>query len=136
KGEDGALHPADEDSEGHLKRFKRGAIFEAEVTMKRNGKHHRLGMLMLRMVFDNQSRIGDFESFLIEVKILTGCVDIHIAQGGAVYYIPRSINFQAMDELAFSKWKDQAMTAVFEHFIPGMPKAEQDRVINNLLARL
>lgn len=136
KGKDGALHAGDEESEAHFARFKIGDVFEASVTKKRNGKHHRLGMALLRLVFSSQERISDFESFLIEVKILTGCVDVHIAQGGEVFYLVKSIAFDKMDELAFSAWKESALTAVFEHFIPLMSKADQDRVINNLLARM
>lgn len=136
KGLDGYLSPADDDSAEHFRRFKIGDVFEAKVVRKRNGLHHRLGMKLLRIVFDSQDRYSNFEKFLTEVKILTGYVDTHISQSGEIYYVVKSIAFDKMDELAFSKWKEEALTAVFEHFIPSMPKAEQDRVINNLLARM
>ena len=136
KALDGYLAPADADAEAHFKRFKVGDVFEAKVTKKRNGLHHRLGMKMLRLVFDSQEKYSNFERFLIEVKILTGYVDTHISMDGQVYYTVKSINFEKMDELAFAKWKDEALTAVFERFIPEMSRSEQDRVINSLLARM
>lgn len=136
KGLDGYLSAADDDSEEHFKSFKVGDVFEAKVTRKRNGLHHRLGLKLLRIVFDSQEKYSNFESFLNEVKILTGYVDTHISIDGQVSYVVKSIAFDKMDEVAFKKWKSEALTAVFAHFIPGMPVAEQDRVINNLLARM
>lgn len=136
KSQDSQLQAADPEAEEYLQRFKVGTDFEAEVKFKRNGKHHRKGMAALRWVFDNQDRYTCFESFLITVKILTGYVDVHIMPGGEVYKVPRSINFDSMDELEFGKWKNEALTAVFEHFIPRMPKSEQDRVINHLIGFL
>lgn len=133
KGPDGHLHAADQQAEEYLKRFKVGDDFEAEVKFKRNGKHHRKGMAALQFVFDNQSRYSNFESFLIEVKILTGYVETHIGEGGQVYYVPKSIAFDSMDELEFGKWKSEALTAVFERFIPQMPKEEQQRVIDHMI---
>lgn len=136
KGPDGALHPSSDKEKEYLKRCKAGDVFVAEVKKKRNGRHHRLGMAMLQEVFNNQDRYDNFESFLNEVKILTGHVHTHISEDGQVYYIPKSINFAAMDELEFGEWKSEALTAVFNHFIPGMSQLDQDRVINNLLARM
>jgi hypothetical protein len=136
KGLDGYLLPGDHDSEQHFKKFKVGDVFEAKVVRKRNGLHHRLGMAILRLVFDSQERYTVFEQFMIEVKILTGYVDTHISTDGVMYKIPRSIAFDRMDELAFAQWKEDAITVLFEHFIPGMPRSEQDRVIRNLLARM
>lgn len=136
KGKDGALHPSGEEDENYLKRFKIGDVFKAEVKMKRNGKHHRLGMAMLQEVFRNQDRYDSFDSFMIEVKILTGYVDAHISCDGQIYYSVKSISFEAMDELEFGRWKNEALNAVFSHFIPGMAEEEQEKVINNLLARI
>lgn len=136
KGPDGNLHPSSEEDESYLKKFKIGDVFKAEVRMKRNGKHHRLGMAMLQEVFRNQDRYDNFESFMIEVKILTGHVDTHISADGQIYYSVKSIAFDKMDELEFSQWKNDALNAVFRHFIPVMSEREQERVINNLLARI
>lgn len=136
KGVDGALYPSSEQEEEYLQRFKAGEVFLVNATMKRNGKHHRLGMAMLQEVFRNQDRYTNFEAFLTEVKILTGCAETHISLDGSVFYKVGSIAFDRMDELEFGKWKSEALTAVFEHFIPGMTQKDQDRVINNLLARM
>lgn len=136
KGLDGHLHASNEEAEAYLKRWKIGADFEVEVKMKRNGAHHRKGMAALQWVFDNQGTYHTFDSFLIAVKILTGYVDTHITPDGEVYRVPRSIDFSSMEELDFTRWKNDALTVVFEHFIPTMPKSEQDRVINHLIGFL
>lgn len=134
KDENGLLHPSAEADAEYLKRFKAGAHFKASVTMKRNGKHHRLGMALLQAVFDNQDKYLCFEHFLTEVKLLTGYVTTHISSNGDVYYIPKSIAFESMDELAFGKWKNEALSAVMQHFIPDMSPADQENLINYILA--
>lgn len=136
KCENGALYPSDEQAEAYIKRFKIGSDFAAEIKMKRNGKHHRLGMSMLQLVFQNQDRHDCFDAFMIEVKILTGYVDTHLSSDGAVYYLVKSIAFDKMDELAFGRWKNDALSVVFNRFIPDMSEADQERVINNLIARM
>ena len=135
KDTNGNLCPSSDEDAEYLKRFRPGDIFSADVTMKRNGKHHRLGMALLRFVFDNQDRYTNFESFLTEVKILTGHVETHISSDGQVFYKVKSIAFDTMDELAFSQWKKEALREVFEHFIPLMGPSDQVRVINNLIAQ-
>lgn len=136
KGPDGNLHPANEEDEEYLKRFKIGNVFKAVITMKRNGKHHRLGMALLQEVFRNQDRYDTFDAFMNEVKILTGYVDTHISLDGTISFRTKSIAFDSMDELEFSRWKNDALTVVFSRFIPGMATEDQERVINNLIARM
>lgn len=136
KGLDGHLHASMPETEEYLRQWKVGADFEVEIKMKRNGGHHRKGMGALRYVFDNQDRITCWESFLIDVKIATGHVDTHISADGVVYFIPRSIDFARMDELEFTRWKNDALTVVFERFIPTMAASEQQRVIDHLIGFL
>lgn len=136
KAEDGSLHPSSDVEREHLKRFRAGEVFLAKVTMKRNGRHHRLGMALLHEVFNNQDRHDIFENFLTEVKILTGHVETFVSSTGQIFYKVRSIDFTSMDEMEFTAWKNDALTAVFQHFIPDMTPAEQERVINNLIARM
>ncbi len=130
----GALMPHDERSVEYVGRFKAGSVFKLDATMKRNGKHHRLGMLLLQAVFDNQDRYTSFDAFLNEVKILTGHVDTHISSSGQVYFVTRSIAFENMDELEFRRWKNEALNAVIRHFIADMPQEDQDRLMNHILA--
>lgn len=134
KGPDGALHPSSEADAEHLRRFRAGDVFKASVTMKRNGKHHRLGMLMLQTVFDNQDLYSSFDAFLNEVKILTGHAETHISSNGQVYFVTKSISFESMDELGFRRWKNEAMTAVMQRFIPTMNEADQRRVEHFILS--
>jgi hypothetical protein len=93
-------------------------------------------MALLREVFLNQDRYNCFESFLIEVKVVTGHVNTHISSEGVIYYVVKSIAFDQMDELEFGRWKNDALNAVFQHFIPKMSQEDQDRVINTILARM
>lgn len=119
--------------EEHLGAYKVGDVVKFSASKPRNGKHHRLGMMLLQAVFDNQDKYVAFEAFLIEVKILTGYVTTHISSDGQVYFIPKSIAFANMDELAFRKWKNDALNVVLEHFIPKMLEADRNRLEHYIL---
>lgn len=134
RGEAGVLIPYGDDSINYVAGLKFGEVVKISVTKPRNGKHHRLGMLILRGVFNNQDRYSNFEKFLDEVKILTGHVETRITSGGFVYCLPKSIAFENMDELEFREWKNSALQAVIDHFIPGMSRGDQERMMNHILA--
>ena len=133
KGPDGKMYPACPISERYFERFKIGSVFKASVRMKRNGKHHRLGMMLLQAVFDNQDKYTAFEPFLNEVKILTGLTKTFITSTGQLYYMVGSISFENMDELRFREWKNDALNAVLERFIPDMAPADRDRLEHYIL---
>lgn len=133
KDQTGALRPVDEQGEEYLKTAKIGDHFMIEAKFKRNGKHHKLGMMLLRAVFNNQDRYQGFEAFLNEVKILTGHVTTHVSASGQVYYVTKSISFESMCEAEFRTWKNDALNSVLEHFIPDMPQADRDRLEHYIL---
>lgn len=124
----GALMPHDERSKEYADRFKAGSVFKLDATMKRNGKHHRLGMMLLQAVFDNQDRYDAFPAFLNEVKILTGHCEMHVSLSGQTYFIAKSIAFENMDELEFKAWKNDALNVVIRHFLPDMAEADASRI--------
>lgn len=134
KTDDGILEGESEADCAFLDRYGAGELVELTVNKKRNLKHHRLAMVMFRAVFENQDKYTDFERFLIEVKILTGFVDTHISASGQVWYVVKSIAFPNMDEVAFRKWKNDALNAIFEHFLPAMNDADRNRLEHYLLA--
>lgn len=128
KAPDGRLTASSESDEEKLRSYKAGAIIKAKVSKPRNGKHHRLGMMLLQSVFDNQDKYQTFEAFLNEVKILTGHMETHVSIDGQVYFITKSIAFENMDEIEFKKWKNDALNVVIQKFLPGMSKADADRL--------
>jgi hypothetical protein len=134
KGPDGNLIPQSDRDREYLARFKVGDAFKASVTMKRNGKHHRLGMMILQAVFDNQDRYTNFDAFLNEIKILTGHCDYHVSMSGQTYFVTKSIDFERMDELEFRRWKNEAITAVFQHIFPDIREPERTRLETYILA--
>lgn len=133
KRPDGLLEAADDETADYLKQWKAGSVIEVDAKFKRNGPHHRKGMAILRYVFDNQDRYSTFDGYLVQVKILTGHCRTVISDGGTVYHELLSIAFDSMDEAEFTRWKRDAVTAIFEYFIPAMEPHDQDRVINNLI---
>lgn len=134
KAPDGKLAASSEADAEHIGAYRIGDVIKARVSKPRNGKHHRLGMMLLQAVFDNQDKYTAFKPFLNEVKILTGLVDTHISANGQVYYVVGSIAFENMDELEFRTWKNDALNAVIQHFIPEMEPEDRDRLENYILA--
>lgn len=128
KGPDGALRASTETDEEAIRAYRVGDVIKAKVSKPRNGKHHRLGMMLLQAVFDNQDRYTSFDAFLNEVKVLTGHCETHISVSGQAYFVTKSISFESMDEIEFRRWKNEALTAVFQHFTPYMNESDRNRI--------
>ena len=79
KEEGGTLVAESASDQAFIDNLGDGELVEIEIEKKRNLKHHRLFMVLMRAVFDNQDRYTNFEAFLNEVKILTGFVTTHIS---------------------------------------------------------
>lgn len=133
KGSDGALRPFTDEDKAVIDKWSPGMALAVDIKRPRNPKHHAKGMAMLRFVFDNQDKVSQWEHFLIEVKLLTGHVDSYVTSDGQLMYIQKSINFENMDEDAFSEWRQNALQAVLDHFLPHIRDEERDRVVDTVL---
>lgn len=133
KSLDGSVRPLHEEDAEFLKVFKPGDPFKVKTGKARNPQHHRLGMGMLRFVFNNQERYDTFEDFLVEIKLRTGHYREHITCRGFVTYVPKSVAFENMDESEFKIWRQKTIDVVLKYFMPEIDTPEFEKALARVL---
>lgn len=83
---------------------------EVFVTIRRvrSVQHHRFFFGVLNEIVESGQWEGDVETLLIYLKIGIGYVSTVIGPTGKVYYVPKSIAFESMDEEAFKAFHKKA----------------------------
>jgi hypothetical protein len=99
----GGLAGADEQAKEALRRWKIGETLKCKVSKPRSYKNHKRFFALLQITFENQERYTSFEHFRKAVQIAAGHVDEIISIEGEVLFIPKSIAYDALDEMEFSK---------------------------------
>ncbi len=97
------FEPADAESRAFGGKFKKGVVYRADVVKPRSYQHHKLAFALLNLTYGNQEKYGSFESFRKAVAMEAGhCEEFHTLQG-EVLKIPKSISFDALDEVEFTR---------------------------------
>lgn len=104
------LVPADEEAKQAVKRWKLGETLKCSVKKPRSYTNHKRYFALLTLTFENQDRYLSFEHFRKAVQIAAGHVDELITLEGEVTFIPKSIAYDSLDEMEFSKVFGETMT--------------------------
>jgi hypothetical protein len=102
--------PADEPSLETMRKYKVGNVFRADVTKPRSYQHHKLIMALLNLTYANQDMYDDFEMFRKAVAVAAGHVQELVTVDGEIIRLPRSINYDTLDEIEFTKVAGAMMT--------------------------
>jgi hypothetical protein len=119
------LVPLDDNDWEVKKQLKLGSDVQVRVVMPRNIKFHRKFFALLNLTLDNlqeevQNRlhIYSIETLLAAIKIDLGYYDT-VNVGGRYVIRLRSISFGKMDETAFEKFYDNAVTNILNNYLKG-----------------
>jgi hypothetical protein len=104
------LAASDEEAKQALKRWKVGETLKCSVRKPRSYKNHKHYFALLNLTSENQDRYTSFEHFRKAVQIAAGHVDELITLEGEVVLIPKSIAYDALDEMEFGKVFGETMT--------------------------
>ena len=115
---DGALRPMSNAAAAVLGKIKQGAEVMVEVTRPRNIRHHRLFFALVQIIFNNQDRYESEEHLLTALKVALGHCETIVLQSGAPAYIPKSIAFAKMDQVAFDGFFENACQVAIKHWLP------------------
>ena len=123
------LIPADRYSEEQMSKIPEGKEVTCHITQKRSSKHHRKYWAILQVVFDNLPEVmqHDFKSvgeLHIEMKLQTGLRRKYTTLGGTEIWIPDSIAFDKMDQIAFAEFFDKALDVIVKYILIGTDKEE------------
>lgn len=104
------LVPADEAAKQAVKRWKIGETLKCSVRKPRDYTNHKKYFALLNLTFENQDKYTSFEHFRKAVQLAAGHVDELITLDGEITFLPKSIAYDALDEMEFSKVFGEAMT--------------------------
>lgn len=101
------------------RKFKVGDVVRAELTKPRNPRHHRLVFGLLGKVGEQLGITTD--ALLVLVKIRMGMVQPIIDSAtGRTYYVPESVDFESMDEGAFTVFHRDLCRLIANTWLPHM----------------
>jgi hypothetical protein len=119
------LVPLDDNDWEVKKQLKLGSDVHVRVAMPRNIKFHRKFFALLNLTLDNlpevlqnDLHIYNLESLLVAIKIDLGYFSTVNVTGRYVVKL-RSISFAKMDEAAFEKFYDIAVTDILNNYLKG-----------------
>lgn len=105
------LVPACRDAEEWLSKTKLHQGVLIEPRRPRNIQHHRKLFALLNLAADNWPEATTVEALLGAIKIATGHCEIIKTQTGA-WKIPKSINFESVDQDQFEPFYEQAIQII------------------------
>ena len=97
------LVPADEQAKQAVKRWRMGETLKCTVRKPRDYINHKRYFALLNLTFENQEKYTSFEHFRKAVQIAAGHVDELITIEGEITFTPKSIAYDALDEMEFCK---------------------------------
>lgn len=113
------LVPMDEDGQLLLASWPLGKRVMVEAHVPRNPGHHRLMFAIFKMLNEAGVFDGDMDAFLDWAKYATGHVRVAISHTGETQIVPKSINFESMDQTAFRDFFDRLMAQIIERLLGG-----------------
>lgn len=113
------LKPLDQAARDLMAKYKLGDMVTADVVKPRCLGHHRLYWSLCQMVAENMD--GDYSAEVVSdvIKLRAGHVTVVRTQKGEVF-LPKSISFAAMDQIAFNQFFDRAIKVVVADILPGV----------------
>lgn len=85
---------------------------EVKVTRARNAKHHRKGMALLKLGFDNQDTFTDFTIYRYVTTMKAGFVAWVKGTDGKEHPLPKSISFENMSQGEFEDYYSAVLTVI------------------------
>lgn len=95
--------PADDAARDAWRRYKVGDVYRADIVKPRSYQHHKLCMALLNLTYENQDQYASFDNFRKAVAIAAGHVEELVTLDGEVLLQPKSLSYDALDEVEFSK---------------------------------
>ena len=100
-------------------RCKLGDIAELKATKVRNGKHHRLFFVILKLISDNSDPHISPKAAELYAKMAAGVGEFEPDSRGRKTFVPGSISFAAMDQTAFEAFVQTAIPPLVGRFMRG-----------------
>jgi Protein of unknown function (DUF1367) len=120
------FEPADEPSIELWKKFKQGEVYRADVVKPRSYQHHKLCFALLNLTYANQERWSNFESFRKAIALAAGHTEEIVTVHGEIIRLPKSLSYDALDEIEFTQVMGAMMTVCAEILRMTVPELEPE----------
>lgn len=120
------VQPATEQDLQALQKVKYGDMLPVHIRRPRNGDHHRKFFALVNLIAENHHRLRTVEDVLVEIKVRVGHFAEHVTEDGEIVYVPRSISYEEMDQVAFATFYERALEAAATHMLPGIEREKLD----------
>lgn len=115
-----AFYPVDDDGAAIVAACPEGKEVMGDLHPVRNVRHHRMFFGLLKLLVENTDMFGSIDDALMATKIACREVDTYIeASTGQVFYIPRSIKFESMDQARFRRLFERALHVITTRWLIG-----------------
>ena len=104
-----ALVPADYNAEDWLREIPEGKEILIDWRKPRHPENHRHFFAILNLACEHLPDHPDVDSLLDALKIAVGHTRAVMKADGEVIFLPKTINFSAMGEDAFKRFKNRAL---------------------------
>ncbi len=131
------LQAVDDADKELLAKVNVGTWVTCEIKQARNIQFHRKFFALAKLVYENlpeNIHYANQDQFLVALKVALGHCDTVICKDGSTAYIPSSISFASMDDLAFSDFYDKAVRIVVKYFLPGVTSQELENEVLDLIS--
>ena len=127
----GGLKAADDAAVESLRRLAQGEVVRVEFRKVRNYRFHAKFMALLGFVCNSTGIWPDQKVLLAALKIEMGHCDVYQFAGETVM-VPKSINFESMDNTEFTSFYERALMTLAE-MAGGI---ESDELRNDVLDKI
>lgn len=116
------LEPVSLLDEEALQEFAEGKDVSVTITRTRSNKHHRFFMGLLQIICYNHDTYKRPDQLLLWLKIRLGYVEEVRFHNEKVWWVAKSISFNAMGQDQFKKFFDAALDVIVNEVIPNLSK--------------
>lgn len=128
------LVPADDIAAEEMARLPENKATLVTARVPRNPRHHRLAWALAQKLSEMVDGLHDREDAMTYLKIKARHVDyLTDPKTGAVYLLPKSINFASLDQTAFSRLWDRMTWVVCNEIVPGLDEDALQREILDMV---
>ena len=110
--------PFNDKAQEQAAKCKLGDVVELKPTKVRNGKFHRLFFAILKLISENSEPHITTDAALYFAKVGAGCGE-WIDTGHKELFVPGSISFASMDQVAFDEFVQAAIPPLCARFMNG-----------------
>jgi len=131
----GLVYASDDDRDAMSRIGKLGGVIRGEFSAPRNSQFHRKCRVLQDVIYDNQEKFNDKESFREWLKLKTGLYIWMTDPRGKKYPKTKSTAYDKMDEVAHTEWYNKLLDFAIQDgcLFEGKTAQQADALIDQII---